>query len=141
MVRKLYYYIERRKKQFDLSWQRIGQCQNEPRSHDGEVARGIAVGKTLLLTEKTVPARIMSLNHHPKRICFRVLFFGFLLRKITGVLANLLSSSLRSLRSDQTTKLSLITNYADIFENGQGGKGGTNVIRHKIDTDDARPIP
>ncbi|KAJ8948867.1 hypothetical protein NQ318_013521 [Aromia moschata] len=39
----------------------------EPRSHDGEVARGIAVGKALLLTEKTVPVRIMNLNHHPKR--------------------------------------------------------------------------
>ncbi|KAJ8948952.1 hypothetical protein NQ318_022974 [Aromia moschata] len=37
----------------------------EPRSHDGEVARGIAVGKALLLTEKTVPLRIMNLNHHP----------------------------------------------------------------------------
>ncbi|KAJ8944632.1 hypothetical protein NQ318_004719 [Aromia moschata] len=37
----------------------------EPRSHGGEVARGIAVGKALLLTEKTVPVRIMNLNHHP----------------------------------------------------------------------------
>ncbi|KAJ8940491.1 hypothetical protein NQ318_008529 [Aromia moschata] len=37
----------------------------EPRSHDGEVARGIAVGKALLLTDKTVPVRIMNLNHHP----------------------------------------------------------------------------
>ncbi|KAJ8939022.1 hypothetical protein NQ318_011311 [Aromia moschata] len=37
----------------------------EPRSHDGEVARGIAVGKALLLTEKTVLVRIMNLNHHP----------------------------------------------------------------------------
>ncbi|KAJ8956439.1 hypothetical protein NQ318_010752, partial [Aromia moschata] len=37
----------------------------EPRSHNGEVARGIAVGKALLLTEKTVPVRIMNLNHHP----------------------------------------------------------------------------
>ncbi|KAJ8944079.1 hypothetical protein NQ318_005989 [Aromia moschata] len=37
----------------------------EPRSHDGEIARGIAVGKALLLTEKTVPVRIMNLNHHP----------------------------------------------------------------------------
>ncbi|KAJ8958638.1 hypothetical protein NQ318_016363 [Aromia moschata] len=37
----------------------------EPRSHDGEVARGIAVGKALLRTEKTVPVRIMNLNHHP----------------------------------------------------------------------------
>ncbi|KAJ8948254.1 hypothetical protein NQ318_013242, partial [Aromia moschata] len=36
----------------------------EPRSHDGEVARGIAVGKSLLLTEKTVPVRIMNLNRH-----------------------------------------------------------------------------
>ncbi|KAJ8945291.1 hypothetical protein NQ318_002748, partial [Aromia moschata] len=86
----------------------------EPRSHDGEVARGIAVGKALLLTEKTVPVRIMNLNHHP-------------LKKITGELANLLSSSSRSLRSDQTTKLrSLITKYADIFDDGQGGKGRTN---------------
>ncbi|KAJ8952698.1 hypothetical protein NQ318_021014 [Aromia moschata] len=50
----------------------------EPRSHDGEVARGIAVGKSLLLTEKTVPVRIMNLNHHPERNHFRVLFFGFL---------------------------------------------------------------
>ncbi|KAJ8933897.1 hypothetical protein NQ318_008689 [Aromia moschata] len=48
-------------------------------------------------------------------------------RKITGKLANLLSSSSISLRSDQTTKLrSLITKYADIFDNGQGGKGRTN---------------
>ncbi|KAJ8940717.1 hypothetical protein NQ318_014111 [Aromia moschata] len=31
--------------------------QAKPRSHDGEVARGIAVGKALLLTEKTVPYR------------------------------------------------------------------------------------
>ncbi|KAJ8949265.1 hypothetical protein NQ318_022778 [Aromia moschata] len=38
----------------------------EPRSHDSEVARGIAVGKALLLTEKTVPVRIMNLNHHPE---------------------------------------------------------------------------
>ncbi|KAJ8938634.1 hypothetical protein NQ318_015933 [Aromia moschata] len=37
----------------------------EPRSHDGEVARGIAVGKALLMTEKTVPVRIMNLKHHP----------------------------------------------------------------------------
>ncbi|KAJ8959505.1 hypothetical protein NQ318_022202, partial [Aromia moschata] len=56
---------------------RMRQCQNEeldahldgnpcvgnimmfePRSHDGEVARGIAVGKALLLTEKTVRSAV-----------------------------------------------------------------------------------
>ncbi|KAJ8953508.1 hypothetical protein NQ318_023631 [Aromia moschata] len=114
----------------------------EPRSHDGEVARGIAVGKALLLTEKTVPVRIMNLNHHPVNLrkgivlgyCSSV--FSVIrkldaqensVRKITGELSNLLSSSSRSLRSDQTTKLrSLITKYADIFDDGQGGKGRTN---------------
>ncbi|KAJ8951518.1 hypothetical protein NQ318_000214 [Aromia moschata] len=83
----------------------------EPRSHDGEVARGIAVGKALLLTEKTVPVRIMNLNHHPES------FLGYCssvssvirkldaqensVRKITGELANLLSSSSRSLRNQE----------------------------------------
>ncbi|KAJ8953486.1 hypothetical protein NQ318_023607 [Aromia moschata] len=100
----------------------------EPRSHDGEVARGIAVGKALLLTEKTVPVRIMNLNHHPVSSVIRKLDAQEnSVRKITGELANLLSSSSRSLRSDQTTKLrSLITKHADIFDDGQGGKGRTN---------------
>ncbi|KAJ8936417.1 hypothetical protein NQ318_014855 [Aromia moschata] len=114
----------------------------EPRSHDGEVARGIAVGKALLRTEKTVPVRIMNLNHHPVNLR-KGIVLGYCssvssvirkldaqensVRKITGELANLLSSSSRSLRSDQTTKLrSLITKYADIFDDGQGGKGRTN---------------
>ncbi|KAJ8959050.1 hypothetical protein NQ318_022305 [Aromia moschata] len=114
----------------------------EPRSHDGEVARGIAVGKSLLLTEKTVPVRIMNLNHHPVNLR-KGIVLGYCssvssviqkldaqensVRKITGELANLLSSSSRSLRSDQTTKLrNLITKYADIFDDGQGGKGRTN---------------
>ncbi|KAJ8945875.1 hypothetical protein NQ318_002715 [Aromia moschata] len=116
----------------------------EPRSHDGEVARGIAVGKALLLTEKTVPVRIMNLNHHPVNLR-KGIVLGYCssvssvirkldaqensVRKITGELANLLSSSSRSLRSDQTTKLrSLITKYADIFDDGQGGKGRTNFL-------------
>ncbi|KAJ8951356.1 hypothetical protein NQ318_009292 [Aromia moschata] len=114
----------------------------EPRSHDGEVARGIAVGKALLLTEKTVPVRIMNLNHHPVNLrkgivlgyCSSVSSVirkldtrGNSVGRITGELSNLLSSSSRSLRSDQTTKLrSLITKYADIFDDGQGGKGRTN---------------
>ncbi|KAJ8944725.1 hypothetical protein NQ318_007938 [Aromia moschata] len=85
----------------------------EPRSHDGEVARGIAVGKSLLLTEKTVPVRIMNLNHHPVNLR-KGIVLGYCssvssviqkldaqensVRKITGELANLLSSSSRSLR-------------------------------------------
>ncbi|KAJ8934097.1 hypothetical protein NQ318_010880 [Aromia moschata] len=103
----------------------------EPRSHDGEVARGIAVGKALLLTEETVPVRIMDLNHHPgycssvSSVIRKLDAQENSVRKITGELAILLSSSSRSLRSDQTTKLrSLITKYADIFDDGQGGKAG-----------------
>ncbi|KAJ8936264.1 hypothetical protein NQ318_019750, partial [Aromia moschata] len=85
----------------------------EPRSHDGEVARGIAVGKALLLTEKTVPVRIMNLNHHPVNLkkgivlgyCSSVSSVirkldtrGNSIGRITGELLNLLSSSSRSLR-------------------------------------------
>ncbi|KAJ8946106.1 hypothetical protein NQ318_010405 [Aromia moschata] len=88
----------------------------EPRSHDGEVARGIAVGKALLLTEKTVPVRIMNLNHHPVNLR-KGIVLGYCssvssviqkldaqensVRKITGELANLLSSSSRSLRNQE----------------------------------------
>ncbi|KAJ8961500.1 hypothetical protein NQ318_014749 [Aromia moschata] len=86
----------------------------EPRSHDGEVARGIAVGKALLLTEKTVPVRIMNLNHHPVNLrkgivlgyCSSVSSVirkldtrGNSVGRITGELSNLLSSSSRSLRT------------------------------------------
>ncbi|KAJ8937830.1 hypothetical protein NQ318_016710 [Aromia moschata] len=84
----------------------------------------------------------MNLNHHPVNLR-KGIILGYcssvssVIRKldtrgnsvgwITGELSNLLSSSSRSLRSDQTTKLrSLITKYADIFDNGQGGKGRTN---------------
>ncbi|KAJ8953765.1 hypothetical protein NQ318_015422 [Aromia moschata] len=88
----------------------------EPRSHDGEVARGIAVGKSLLLTEKTVPVRIMNLNHHPVNLR-KGIILGYCssvssvirkldaqensVKKITGELANLLSSSSRSLRNQE----------------------------------------
>ncbi|KAJ8945882.1 hypothetical protein NQ318_002723 [Aromia moschata] len=131
----------------------------EPRSHDGEVARGIAVGKALLLTEKTVPVRIMNLNHHPVNLR-KGIVLGYCssvssvirkldaqensVRKITGELANLLTSSSRSLRSDQTTKLrSLITKYADIFDDGQGGKGRTDsekVLRDQENDPNLKPI-
>ncbi|KAJ8960072.1 hypothetical protein NQ318_009514 [Aromia moschata] len=88
----------------------------EPRSHDGEVARGIAVGKSLLLTGKTVPVRIMNLNHHPVNLR-KGIILGYcssvssVIRKldtrgnsvgrITGELSNLLSSSSRSLRNQE----------------------------------------
>ncbi|KAJ8941505.1 hypothetical protein NQ318_006456 [Aromia moschata] len=90
----------------------------EPRSHDGEIARGIAVGKSLLLTGKTVPVRIMNLNHHPVNLR-KGIILGYcssvssVIRKldtrgnsvgrITGELSNLLSSSSRSLRIHETT--------------------------------------
>ncbi|KAJ8936003.1 hypothetical protein NQ318_009683 [Aromia moschata] len=88
----------------------------EPRSHDGEIARGIAVGKSLLLTGKTVPVRIMNLNHHPVNLR-KGIILGYcssvssVIRKldtrgnsvgrITGELSNLLSSSSRSLRNQE----------------------------------------
>ncbi|KAJ8936894.1 hypothetical protein NQ318_010921 [Aromia moschata] len=115
--------------------------------------------KALLLTEKTVPVRIMNLNHHPVDLrkgivlgyCSSV--FSVIrkldaqensVRKITGELANLLSCSSRSLRSDQATKLrSLITKYADIFDDGQDGKGRTNsekVLRDQEKDPNLKPI-
>ncbi|KAJ8945288.1 hypothetical protein NQ318_002745 [Aromia moschata] len=112
----------------------------EPRSHDGEVARGIAVGKALLLTEKTVPVRIMNLNHHPVNLrkgivlgyCSSVSSVirkldtrGNSVGRITGELSNLLSSSSRSLRSDQTTKLrSLITSMQTFSIMGKEERAG-----------------
>ncbi|KAJ8937745.1 hypothetical protein NQ318_009155 [Aromia moschata] len=124
----------------------------EPRSHDGEVARGIAVGKALLLTEKTVPVRIMNLNHHPVNLR-KGIVLGYCssvssvirkldaqehsVRKITGELSNLLSSSSRSLRSDQTTKLrSLITKTTAVNDDWQSEK----VLRDQENDPNLKPI-
>ncbi|KAJ8944637.1 hypothetical protein NQ318_004724 [Aromia moschata] len=87
-------------KQLKLSWQRIRQCQNEvdaryldsspwvgnvmvfePRSHDGEVAKGIAVGKALLLTKKI----IMNLTYSSFRYCSSV---SSIVRKLDGAKRN-----------------------------------------------------
>ncbi|KAJ8948275.1 hypothetical protein NQ318_020760 [Aromia moschata] len=86
----------------------------EPRSYDGEVARGIAVGKALLLTQKTViitqKGIVLGYCSSVSSVIRKLDTQENSVRKITGELANLLSSSSRSLRSDQTTKLmSLIT--------------------------------
>ncbi|KAJ8939567.1 hypothetical protein NQ318_014131, partial [Aromia moschata] len=124
----------------------------EPRSHDGEVARGIAVGKALLLTEKTVPVRIMNLNHHPVNLR-KGIVLGYCssvssvirkldaqensVRKITGELANLLSSSSRSLRSDQTTKLrSLITKTTAVNDDWLSEK----VLKDQENDPNLKPI-
>ncbi|KAJ8943564.1 hypothetical protein NQ318_008267 [Aromia moschata] len=107
----------------------------EPRSHDGEVARGIAVGKALLLTEKTVPVRIMNLNHHPVNLrkgivlgyCSSVSSVirkldtrGNSVGRITGELSNLLSSSSRSLRNSELS----FEEFMLLHSNGQKARYG-----------------
>ncbi|KAJ8934947.1 hypothetical protein NQ318_000484 [Aromia moschata] len=73
-------------------------------SHDDEVARGTDVGKVLLLTEKNSTGYCSSVSSVIRKLDTQ----GNSVRKITGALANLLSYSSRSLRSDQTTKLGVL---------------------------------
>ncbi|KAJ8957289.1 hypothetical protein NQ318_007853 [Aromia moschata] len=105
----------------------------EPRSHDGEVARGIAVGKALLLTEKNSTVYCSSVSSVIRKLYAQ----ENSVRKITDELVNLLSSSSRSLRSDQTMKLrSLITKTAAVNDDWKSEK----VLRDQENDPNLKPI-
>ncbi|KAJ8949442.1 hypothetical protein NQ318_007543 [Aromia moschata] len=110
----------------------------EPRSHDGEVARGIAVGKALLRTEKTVPKGIvLGYCSSVSSVIRKLDAQENSVRKIIGELANLLSSSSRSLRSDQTTKLrSLITKTTAVNDDWLSEK----VLKDQENDPNLKPI-
>ncbi|KAJ8942434.1 hypothetical protein NQ318_006237, partial [Aromia moschata] len=109
----------------------------EPRSHDGEVSERNSCGKSSVADRENSTGYCSSVSSVIRKLDAQ----ENSVRKITGELANLLSSSSRSLRSDQTTKLrSLITKYADIFDDGQGGKGRTNVLKDQENDPNLKPI-
>ncbi|KAJ8952992.1 hypothetical protein NQ318_015352 [Aromia moschata] len=94
----------------------------EPRSHDGEVARGIAVGKALLLTEKTVPVRIMNLNHHPVN-----LRKGIVLGYCSSV-----SSVIRKLDA-QENSVRKITGDSAVHQGRRGWRDYVSTLRQRMD--------
>ncbi|MCD1431043.1 DDE-type integrase/transposase/recombinase [Klebsiella pneumoniae] len=128
----------------------------EPRVHDQEVGRGIAVGKSLVNISKAVPVRVMNTNYYPVTLrkgtvlghCCSI---SSVVRSVSAPekpdkksldeVKDLLSESRKNLTLEQKKKFDkLLNEYYDVFDTGHGSKGRTNVTQHKIDTGNARPI-
>ena len=128
----------------------------EPRNHDSEIGRGVAVGKALLRAKKTVPVRVMNTNYYSVSLKKGTLL-GYccsVSSVIRSVEASKVSTSkipdkmvkelvnVKGLSPENSRKLrNLIIKYQDVFDKGEAGqRGRTNLVQHKIDTGDARPI-
>ena len=129
----------------------------DPRPNDGNVGRGIAVGKALVRTARTIPVRIMNANDYPL-----TLRKGAVLGYCTAVssivnnigaskeptqkcpecpekLLNLLSMASVGRNTHQQKRLSsLIGRYQDIFDMGRNGR--TNIVQHRINIGASPPI-
>ncbi|GLV31375.1 hypothetical protein CBL_20009 [Carabus blaptoides fortunei] len=106
----------------------------EPKNVD--VKNGIRiVGKSLIKATQLIPVRIMSVHF------YRIVLKRGQSEEIPGTLVNQISPSSQELTADQRTKAkNLIGKFQYMFQFNEISKGRTNVVLHKIDTDDARPI-
>lgn len=128
----------------------------EPKNDDAKTGTGVVIGKSLIKVDKGIPVRIMNVNFYPV-----VLKKGTIVGECSAVssiirtvnakentsqtvpdnLMNQLSTSFKELTTDQRMKAKmLIGNYQDVFQFDKNSNGRTNVVHHKIDTGDARPI-
>ena len=128
----------------------------EPMLDDGEPGKGLLVARTLCVTGKEIPVRIMNVNGYPTTLkkgstlghCSEVSSIMHRVRNLVSAPTEL-PESLKPFVLDACRELpqshkeevkNLIARFQDIFETGDGTKGRTNIVEHRIDTGDARPI-
>ncbi|KAJ8961019.1 hypothetical protein NQ317_009071 [Molorchus minor] len=128
----------------------------EPGTHDSEGGHGVVIGKSLSHVRKIVPVRVMNANYHPVTLKKRTVLgyccpvasivrslgkTGENSAEISAELEALIKTSSRHLKMDQRKMLrSLIEEFRNIFDDGSGSRGRTNLVQHTINTGDARPI-
>ncbi|XP_074036591.1 uncharacterized protein [Leptinotarsa decemlineata] len=128
----------------------------EPKIQDEKVGRGIALGKTLLRVDKVVPVRIMNVNYFPVTLKKGTMLgpcssISSVIRSVRSLvsqannlpreLEKLIDISSKDIPSTHRSKLrELVKRYQEIFGIGEGKGGRTNVVQHRIDTENARPI-
>lgn len=128
----------------------------EPRSHDSEIGRGIAVGKCLLTAAEKVPVRVLNVSYYPVTLKEGTILglgspVSSIIRRVdvtkedkgttSDELGRLLGASSKHLSTGQRGRLkNLLIKYKNIFDLGQGVKGRTSIVKHHIDTGNATPI-
>lgn len=125
----------------------------EPRNHDQELGRGILVGKALIKSAASVPVRLININDHP--VTLKKGTQVGTLEPITAVihqvcaeegrkpdkLGQILAAVGPSLSQQERKKVrDLVNRYRSILGSTDGRPGRTSIVRHKIDTGEARPI-
>ena len=128
-------------------------------SDDIALARGTLVGKEVFRCKETVPVRLMNVNAYPVTLrkgtilgqCSSV---SCITREVSVVnvkdsiqgackeLSNQLGMASAPLTRQQQNRLcDFIDEYQDVFEATKNGSNGrTNLVRHKINTENAQPI-
>lgn len=128
----------------------------EPGTSDERLGRGIFVAKALIRTRKKIPIRVMNINDFPvtlKKGCHlgRILDVSSVIKQVCHTtttpkkapveLEILIQNACQELTDDQSQEVrSLIYRYQNVFEGSGGLLGRTNIVQHRIDTGDARPI-
>ena len=130
-------------------------CVRMIESEGKEAGRGILVGPSLIRARDAVPVRIMNVNHHPVvleknteiALCTPI---TAIVRSATpnptaacgnsGNLLDMVAANSRSLTSSQRNQVrDMVNRFRDVFAT-DGRQGKTDLVTHKIDTGDARPI-
>lgn len=128
----------------------------EPDMGEGELGRGLLVARMLFLAGEEIPVRLMNLNSYPvtlkkgsilghcsaiSSVVQRVRNSIPVSKNLPDSLAAFVQDTCRELPEEHKREVKeLITRYQDIFETGNGPKGRTKVVEHRIDTGEARPI-
>nr|XP_023028808.1 uncharacterized protein LOC111516961 [Leptinotarsa decemlineata] len=128
----------------------------ERKIHDKKIGRGIKLGNTLLRVDKVVSVRVMNVNYFPVTLKKRTML-GYC-SPISSVIQSVCSSvsqannlpeelkklidiSSKDISPTHRSKLrELVKKFQEIFDVGEGKGGRTNMVQHKIDTGNARPI-
>lgn len=128
----------------------------EPELCEEELGHGILVARTLFLTSKEFPVLLMNMNDHAATlkkgsklghcstvtsVVHQVEAAGPEKKSLPRKLEAFLEESCQELTKELHGGVrALITKYQDVFEIGEGSKGRTSVVKHAIDTGEAKPI-
>lgn len=124
----------------------------EPWNHDEEVGRGILIGKGLVTSAKEIPVRLINVNDHPitikkeTKIGTCVPVTSIIRQTSTSDKANVKFEQMMAVAGQSRKPLErkrikeFLRQYRDLFIPKGGKTGRTSVVKHKIDTGDAKPI-
>ncbi len=123
---------------------------------NSDAGKGVLIARALIQAKKDILVRLMNINDYPVTIkegaylsmCSSV---SSVTRRVCSVqvssedvpkhLEGFLKEACKELTEEQSKQIRMfVARYQDVFENASQPKGRTNVVRHRIDTGNARPI-